>query len=107
MSIRVVVVAVAVFLSVLPGCNVSSGPAPGATGPSWAKGTAEGVSCEVRGQGDSSSFAGQDYHEFTAGKNKLRVQGGRVTANGKEYGSVKSGDSVLLDTDGTVSINGE
>jgi hypothetical protein len=50
---------------------------------------------------------GQDYREFTAGKNKLRVQGGRVTANGKEYGPVKSGDSVLLDTDGTVSINGE
>jgi hypothetical protein len=57
--------------------------------------------------GNSSSFVGQDYREFTAGKNKLRVQGGRVTANGKEYGPVKSGDSVLLDTDGTVSINGE
>jgi hypothetical protein len=48
---------------------------------------------------------GEGYHEFTAGKNKLRIQGGKVIANGKEYGPVKSGDSVLLDADGIVSIN--
>jgi hypothetical protein len=109
MGNRIIVVAVAVLLSVLAGCNrPSSGPTPTGAGPSWAKGTVDGVSCEVRGQGgESSSFVGEGYQEFTAGKNKLRVQGGRVTANGKEYGPVKSGDSVLLDADGTVTINGE
>ncbi len=103
---RVVVAAIAVFLSVLAGCNGPSGPTPAGAAPSWAKGTVDGVSCEVRGQGESSSVVGEGFHEFTAGKNKLRVQSGRVTANGKDYSAVKSGDSVLLDVDGTVTING-
>jgi hypothetical protein len=69
---------------------------------------ADGVSCEVRGHGgSSSSVLGEGYREFTAGKNKLRIEGGKVIANGKEFGSVKSGDSILLDDDGTVSINGQ
>jgi hypothetical protein len=41
------------------------------------------------------------------GKNTLRVQGGHVTANGKDYGPVKAGDSALLDADGTLTVNGE
>jgi hypothetical protein len=65
------------------------------------------VSYEVRGQGDSKSFVAEGAREFTAGKNKLRVESGRVIANGKDYGSVKPGDSVLLDEGGTLTVNGE
>src|SRR5262252_1518576 len=74
---------------------------------SWAKGTFDGVTCEVRGYENSSSLVGKDYHELTAGENTLRVQAGHITANGKDYGEVKAGDSVLMDSDGAVSINGQ
>jgi hypothetical protein len=108
MGKRCLLATVSVFLSLPPGCSGPSGPTPAAAAPSWAKGTVDGVSCEVRGDADggSSSFVSEGYREFTAGRNKLRVQDGRITANGKEYGSVKSGDTVLLDVDGTVTVNG-
>jgi hypothetical protein len=67
----------------------------------------DGVSYEVRGQGDSKSLVAEGAREFTAGKNRLRVEGGRVIVNGKDYGPVKAGDSVLLDADGTLTVNGE
>src|SRR5262245_33475494 len=97
--------AVAVLLLLLAGCSSPHSSSNSRT-QSWAKGTFDGVSCEVRGYGNSSSFVDKDYHELTAGENTVRVQAGHLTANGKDYGEVKSGDSVLLDSDGTVSING-
>jgi hypothetical protein len=67
-----------------------------------------GVSYEVRGRGDSTSSASPSGPgQLTAGKNTLRVEGDRVIANGKDYGPVKAGDSVLLDEDGTLTVNGE
>jgi hypothetical protein len=109
MSRRIIAAGVVLFALGLAGCNGPSGSGaakPGAE-PSSAKGTINGVSYEVRGSGDSRSVAGGDSSEFIAGTNKLQVQGGRVSANGKDYGPVKSGDSVLLDADGTLTINGE
>src|SRR5438045_5728178 len=89
---------VAVLAAAWIGCQ--DAPAPANTDNSWAKGTIDGVSCEVRGKRNSSSLVGNGYHEFTAGDNTLRLQGGHITANGKDYGDVNSGDSVLLDGDG-------
>jgi hypothetical protein len=42
----------------------------------------------------------------SAGKNKLEIRGGRLIANGKDRGPLKSGDSVLLDNDGRLFVNG-
>jgi hypothetical protein len=36
----------------------------------------------------------------------LEIKDGQVTANGKSGGSLKSGDVVLLDGDGRLSVNG-
>src|SRR5262249_3428741 len=61
----VVVAAVAGFFLVLAGCGGRSGPTQVGPAPSWAKGTVDGVSCEVRGRGESSSLVGEGFHEFT------------------------------------------
>jgi hypothetical protein len=44
---------------------------------------------------------------FTAGKNKLELREGSVFANGKDYGTVQEGDSVLLAKKGKLSVNGK
>jgi hypothetical protein len=112
-SVRVVLATtlLAASLFIVAGCKPSAGPAAPATAattaPGWVKGTADGVSLEVRGEGASSDVVVDGVHEFTAGKNKLRIQGRHVIANGKDYGPVNAGDSVLLDADGAVSINGQ
>jgi hypothetical protein len=100
----ILVAAAICFISALGGCGRSTPTTD--TFPSWAKGTVDGVSCEVRGERNSSSLMGEGFHEFTAGKNKLRLQGGRITSDGKDYGEVKAGDSVIVEPDGTVFVNG-
>jgi hypothetical protein len=98
---------VAALLLGLSGCGRPAAPRPDA-GPSRATATVGGVSYEVRGRGDSSASAlANGPGRLTAGQNTLRVEGGRVLANGKDYGPVKAGDSVLLDEDGTLTVNGE
>jgi len=104
MNIKSLIVT-ALLLSVVVGCSPSGSSISQQA--SWAKGTFDGVSFEVRGYGNSSSFVGKDFNELSAGENSLRVQGGHITANGKDYGEVKAGDSVLMDSDGAVSINGQ
>jgi len=93
------------FISVLAGCGGST-PSTTDSLVSWAKGTVDGVSCDVRGERTSSSLIGEGFHEFTAGKNNLRLQGGRITSDGKDFGEVKSGDSVVVEPNGTVWVNG-
>ena len=66
-----------------------------------------GYQYEVRGEDGSSNQGMAEELDVTAGKNRLRIKDGNVTANGKAYGSVERGDSVLLDRDGTLSVNGE
>jgi hypothetical protein len=63
-------------------------------------------SCEVRGEDGSSRGMGSDVTAH-AGSNRLEIKNGRLTANGKSYGTLNDGDFVLLDRDGTVSINGK
>jgi hypothetical protein len=103
MSMRTILLVLVTSLSLVTGCRRSAGG-----GASGVKGTVDGVSCEVRGRGgESSDRIVEGVHEFTAGDNKLRLQDGHVIANGKDYGAVKSGDSVLLDADGNVTVNSQ
>jgi hypothetical protein len=62
---------------------------------------------EVRGEDGSSNKGMAEQLDVTAGKNRLQIKDGKVTANGKAYGAIKRGDSVLLDRDGKLSVNGE
>jgi hypothetical protein len=65
------------------------------------------VSYEARGEGGAVTRGVTERGSFTVGKNTLELKGGRVFANGKDHGPVKEGDSVLLDADGQLSVNGE
>jgi hypothetical protein len=66
-----------------------------------------GYQYEVKGEDGSSNKGMAEELDVTAGKNRLQIKDGKVTANGKAFGSVKRGDSVLLDRDGKLSVNGE
>jgi hypothetical protein len=85
----------------LQGC--SSTPTPSAQ---VQTGKTGGVCYEVRGEGGAVTKGVAESGSFTAGQNTLEFRGGRVFANGKDHGPVKGGDSVLLDRDGDLSVNG-
>jgi hypothetical protein len=42
-----------------------------------------------------------------AGGNKLTVDKGKLTFNGKEHGTLKAGDRVRVDREGRLTVNGE
>jgi hypothetical protein len=105
--VRNAVLATVVALLLTVGSGAFSAPSAQSVGRSWVRGTAQGVYCEVRGDGSSSNSVGEGYYEFIAGRNKLRMHGGHITANGREYGLAKAGDRVLVDADGTVRVNGK
>ena len=65
------------------------------------------VSYEVRGEGDAVTKGITENGSFASGKYTLELKAGRVFANGKDYGSVQEGDSVLLERDGQLFVNGE
>ena len=87
-----------VLLFSFAGCNRAPEP-PQQSAPSFLY--------EVRGDDGSSNTGMAEELDVTAGKNRLVIRGSLVTANGKSYGSVKNGDSVLLDKDGKLTVNGE
>jgi hypothetical protein len=51
-----------------------------------------------RGQAESFSA--------TAGKNSASLRDGRLTVNGKGYGRLNDGDSIVVEENGAVKING-
>jgi hypothetical protein len=70
------------------------------------EGKTGGVAYEVRGAGNAKETRSANGDvEVTMGSNRLQIKGGRVMANGKDYGPVKDGDAVVLDDDGQVSVN--
>jgi hypothetical protein len=104
MKIRISLLVGAAILSVTPACSRQAGPSDA----SGVKDTVNGVSYEVRGRGGNSLAQNvEGYRELIAGSNTLRVKDGHITANGKDAGEVKQGDSVLLDVDGAVTVNGQ
>jgi len=72
---------------------------------SFPPGPAASVSYEVRGEG-SVTKGTTETGSFMVAKNSLELYGGRITANGKSYGSFKTGDAVLLDEQGRLFVNG-
>ncbi|TMQ32753.1 MAG: hypothetical protein E6K70_16855 [Planctomycetota bacterium] len=65
------------------------------------------VSYEVRGGGGGFTKGITQDGSFIVGDNKLELKDGHIFANGKYYGQVKNGDSILLDTDRQLYVNGE
>jgi len=60
---------------------------------------------EIRDAGTFGSGEAETIHA-TVGKNELSVQEGRLTVNGKAYGTLKDKDSILVDESGKVMVNG-
>ena len=76
------------------------------TRPSKYAGNFNGVSFEVYGFGEQNTHVvAEDDVVVTNGSSLLNFKNGRVVANGKDYGPVKKGDTVVLNADGQVSVN--
>lgn len=65
-----------------------------------------GVIYEMHGDGKVMSGRAET-GSFTWGGQSLEIKDQRVLANGKDYGPVKTGDVIVLGTDGKLSVNGE
>src|SRR5690242_5578764 len=65
------------------------------------------VSYEIHGKDGSVSHGVAESGTFKAGENRLELKEGHVLANGKDYGPLKKEDTILLDKEGQLFINGE
>jgi hypothetical protein len=79
----------------------------GAQGVSVSKGSLNGIQWEVRGVGQIEQRTNNDEASVSVGSNRLEIKGGRLTVNGRAAGEVKPGDSILLDRDGQLTVNGQ
>ena len=87
---------------VLSGCGLKRAPSPNMYG-----GNFNGISFEVWGFGEQSTHVvAEDEAVVTNGSNRLNIKSGRIVANGRDYGPVKKGETVVLDADGRVTVNG-
>src|SRR5438876_1387322 len=75
----------------------------GAGGP--AKGNINGISYELHGGG--SIEVDTNVIKIGNGKNVINIKDGRISLNGKDRGPIKSGDSLVLDAESQLSVNGE
>jgi hypothetical protein len=93
-------------VALLAGCAKKP---PVAAKPDFYEGTSpDGVTWTVHGKGGlrvRSSPSGSDI--ITVSPNTLEIRDGHVWANGTDRGEVKSGDSVVLDGNGQLSVNDE
>jgi len=95
---RALYLLIAVLMAVTCGCDRSP--------PTVAAKQAASYKFEVRGpggvynRGDAGSFS------VTSGQTTASLQDGRLTVNGKSYGQMKDGDSILVEESGKVSVNG-
>src|SRR5262245_24434156 len=60
---------------------------------------------EVRSENDSSQATLSDNSEVTVGAFRVKMQDGQITVNKRNYGKLKEGDSVLIQSDGQVLVN--
>jgi hypothetical protein len=83
------------------GCDRSSSTAPAAsTRP------AASYRCEIRTVSGVNAYSEGESISVTGGEHTASVQGGRLTVNGKAYGALKDRDSVVIDENGKVTVNG-
>src|SRR4051794_24618110 len=114
-NLRPPLILLSVWLFATLGCSRSAPPPAPATSPplaptvagSFSSGTdSASYSYEVRDAGSAATGVAQTV-DATSGKNRLQIQEGRMTVNGRSYGPLKNGDAVLVDQDGQVSVNGQ
>jgi len=85
------------WVGVLAGCN-NAAPVQVHSG------KIGGVTYEVRGTGLTKENRSNGDLDVSVGSNHLQIKGGQVVANGKSWGVVKDGDTVILDDKGQVSV---
>jgi hypothetical protein len=62
-------------------------------------------SLEVRSESGTEQMSFSDNSKMTVGTVPIRVQDGRLFVNDNFYGTIKSGDKVLIAADGQVLVN--
>jgi hypothetical protein len=70
------------------------------------KGNINGISYEVHGNVQKIEVI-DNAIKITSGKNVIEVKDGRLFLNRKDRGPIKSGDSLVLDAESQLSVNGE
>jgi hypothetical protein len=95
------IVAMLMGLVMMPGLGCDKGPstAPPAVPAQY--------SWEVRSETGQFAYGGGNSGSIQVDKGSLEVRDGKVTANGKDGGTLKPGDKVVLDKDGKLFVNGE
>jgi hypothetical protein len=74
---------------------------------SISKGTAGGIKYEIRGTGSTNVQSVNNSISMSSGRNTVTIKNGRIALNGKDRGTIKRGDSVLLDASGRLYVNGK
>ncbi len=89
------------ILIVLVGCGGTSKPDI-----QTHNGKTRGVAYMICGKGKAEEkVAPNGDVDVTLGVNHLEIKGNRVLANGKDKGTVKDGDSIVLDNQGLLFVN--
>ena len=95
-----VFLSLAVAAVVSGGCNPSPGPGGGPVKPQ------AGYTFEVRGKGGAFTKGQAATFSVQAGANAGAIKDGKLTVNGKSYGAVPDGATILVEEDGKVLVNG-
>ena len=87
-------------------CLAACKPDVGSRGTASARVQTRGITYELPFQRSSTTNVSSDSFSFTGDSLSITESGGHLTVNGKNYGSVKSGDTVEIDQTGAVTVNG-
>lgn len=68
--------------------------------------TVHGIKYEIPFIESSSADATEDTYSFTGPSLSFTEKNGKLAVNGKEFGTIKAGDTVKIDKTGRVSVNG-
>ena len=86
-------------------CQAACKPDVGSSGTGSSRVQTRGITYELPIQKSSSTTVSGDSFSFTGDSLSITESGGQLTVNGKNYGSVKSGDTVMIDQTGAFSVN--
>jgi hypothetical protein len=97
-ALSIIVVFVA---AIIGGCSQQPGAGGGTVKP------VAGYDFEVRGAAGSFTKGQAATFSVQSGANSAEVKGRKLTVNGKAYGSVADGATILVEENGKVSVNGK
>src|SRR5690349_16737616 len=99
------------FAALVAGCGGNSGSPTAADGAPPAAAAPKAApalySLEVRSEGEAKEVSLSDDADVTLGGNRVQVEKGAISVNGKKYGKLAVGDKVLIEKDGQVMVNAE